>query len=182
MNIYELVIQRLKSSLLCESHRRCMDCTTQYQIDHRLGSFAFQLPWPISRLPSHSYFPCSSDMTVVPLVVVLESRVTYKGMNKNVAVEVEGERNTSMAGIWSPADAGRLENAEAGGVLFVKSGIDEDGGYEKVEGGTTVDSSSCCEGSVRLECEIEESGSVGVEVVCKLVRECELAECSMVSV
>ena len=61
--------------------------------------------------------------------------------------------------------------------------IDEDGGYENVERGMAVDSSSCCEGSVRLEWEIEESGSIGVEAVCsKLVRECELAICSRVSV
>ena len=93
------------------------------------------------------------------------------------------EEHTSIVGIWSPADVNRRENAEAGGALLVEDGIDEDGGYEKVERGTAVDSSHCCEEMVRLEWEIEKSGSRGVEVVCnKLVRECELAVCSTVSV
>ena len=61
--------------------------------------------------------------------------------------------------------------------------IDEDSGYEKVERGSAVDSSSCCEGRVRLEWEIEKRGSMGVDVVGnKLMRECELAVCSTLSV
>ena len=65
----------------------------------------------------------------------------------------------------------------------MKSEIDEGGGYEKVERGTVVDLSSCCEEPVRVEWEIEESESMGVDVVCnKLVRECALAVCSMASV
>ena len=103
-------------------------------------------------------------------------------MNKQATVE--GERKiTCIVGIWSPAVASRLENAGAEEALLVKSGIDEDGGYEKVERRMVVDSPSCCEESVRLEREIEESGSTGVDVVRdKLVREFELAVCSMVSV
>ena len=93
------------------------------------------------------------------------------------------EEHTSIVGIWSPADVGRRENAEAGGALLVEDGIDEDGGYERVERGTAVKYSSCCEGLVRSEWEIEESGSTGVDVVRnKLVPECELAVCSRVSV
>ena len=92
-------------------------------------------------------------------------------------------KNSNIAGIWSPADALRRERAEVAGALLVEDEIDEDGGYEKVERGSAVDSSSGCEGRVRLEWEIEKSGSRGVEVVCnKLVRECELAVCSTVSV
>lgn len=80
------------------------------------------------------------------------------------------------------ADVSRRENAEAAGALLGEDGIDEDGGYEKVVRGLVVDSSSCCEESVRLEREIEESGSIGVDVVRnKLVRECELAVCSRLS-
>ena len=92
-------------------------------------------------------------------------------------------KNTSIAGIRFPADALRRERAEVAGALLVDDEIDKDGGYEKVERGSEVDSSSCCEGSVRSEWEIEESGSTGVDVVCnKLMRECELAVCSTVSV
>ena len=57
-------------------------------------------------------------------------------------------KNTNIAGIWSPADALRRERAEVAGALLVEDGIDEDGGYEKVERGWADDSSSCCEGSV----------------------------------
>lgn len=80
---------------------------------------------------SHSYSPFSSDPTAVRLEGVLESEdaVTYKGMSKQTAVEVEVEgKSTSIAGttcytctfplnlsIWCAADADRLKNAEAGG-------------------------------------------------------------------
>ena len=92
-------------------------------------------------------------------------------------------KNTSISGIRSPADALRRERAEVAGALLVEDEIDEDGGYEKVERGSAVDSSSGCEGRVRLEWEIEKRGSMGVDVVCnKLMRECELAVCSTLSV
>ena len=92
-------------------------------------------------------------------------------------------KSTSISGIRSPADALRRERAEVVGALLVEDGIDEDGGYEKVERGSEDDSSSCYERSVRLEWEVEESGSTGVDVVRnKLVRECELAVCSFMSV
>lgn len=133
-------------------------------------------------IPSHSYSHSSPDLTLrVEVASESEVAVTYSRMNKQATIGIE-RKITSITGIWSPAVASRLENADTGGAL-VKSEIDEGGGYEKVERGTVVDSSSCCEEPVRVEWEIEESESMGVDVACnKLVRECALAVCSMASV